>query len=448
MEMTTIGTTVSTTGDATSSTVYDVTMTELAAEEEAPRGAPWEGVLAIEGHPTSDGRYLLPGEIDHRDLPFTLLVQTKTADGHDGAEVAGRIEAIEMIPVSEFNREGFDIGEVTEGAKVIWGTGTLDTSEFADDARRLMENGAGISIDMPPERIALIDPETLEEVPEDDVDFEDIMFGNYLTGIGGKIAAATVCTIPAFEEARISLSREHALVASAYGFRVLPDRVLVASAAPVKPPRDWFDDPQLPKLTPLTITPEGRVFGHLCDWDGCHTGFGNVCVPPIRSMSNYANFNVAEIETSEGDFVPTGKLMFSRTGAGHADTSPSLSANDVRKHYDDATKVGAYVRAGEDRFGTFIVGCLRPDLSEEDVQHLRLHPPSGDWRPIPGKGSDLVAAFSVPVPGFPIPRVMIASGSEGLAIITGPLVIEVGDRERIRRMAMLRERMKAARAAE
>jgi hypothetical protein len=411
---------------------------------EEERGAAWEGILAIEGSPTSDRRYLLPGEMDHRDLPVPLMVQTVNEDGHTGAETAGRIEKITVIPVSDFHEDGFDVSGLRPEASVIWGEGTFDTSPFASEAERMIENGAGVSIDPTVDRWALIDPETFEEVPEEDVSMEDVLMGNYLQGFGGKIAGATIVTIPAFEEASIRVSDGKVLVASGYGLRLKQTVALVASAAPLKPPRSWFDPPTFMRLTPLTITKEGRVFGHLCDWDGCHTGFGNVCVPPFRSHSNFAYFNVGEIETAEGDMVPVGKLMFSRTDTGHADTNHRLSVDDVRQHYDDATRVGGYVRAGEDRFGTYLVGCLRHDLSDEDIQHIRLNPPSGDWRPIPGKGSELVAAFSVPVPGFPIPRSLVACGNEGdLTIITGPLNVQLGARARRRRHMMLRERLAA-----
>ena len=106
----------------------------------------------------------------------------------------------------------------------------------------------------------------------------------------------------------------------------------------MKPPADWFNNPNLTKLTPLTITKEGRIYGHLADWDGCHTGFSSICVPPFRSSSNYAYFNIAPVETADGELIKTGKLMFSRDGVGHAPTEQWTTAEDASKHYDDATK--------------------------------------------------------------------------------------------------------------
>ena len=59
-----------------------------------------------------------------------------------------------------------------------------------------------------------------KEVPEDQVDLGDVLSGKYLTGLAGKIAGATVVTIGAFEDARITITEDGALVASSYGMRV------------------------------------------------------------------------------------------------------------------------------------------------------------------------------------------------------------------------------------
>jgi hypothetical protein len=452
--------------------MFSVAAPEAApVEDAAPAEKPWSGILAIVGSPTGDNRYLMPGEISNRDLPIPLQVQLQTGEGHDGAFTAGRIDSIEFIPLSEFDaRDEFNLDGVNPDATIVFGQGTLDGSEAATEAERLIANGAGISIDLPPDRMALIDPKTFEEVDPAEVDMADVLSGKYLTGVGGKIAAATIVTIPAFEQAEIGLEEDSVLVASAHGMAVsdvsAEDRLwalsadsltqeqmedgargvmtLVAMAAPLKPDADWFTDPKLKKLTPLTITPEGQVYGHLADWDGCHTGFSNVCVPPFRSQTDYAYFNTGEIECDDGSLVSCGKLMFSMDGGKHASTR--LSAAEASQHYDDSTKVGAFVRAGTDSYGTWLAGALRPGLSDEEVQHLRSHPPSGDWRPIVGKGTELVAAFAVAVGGFPIPRAMVASGANGeLTIISAPLDLELGPHAIRRRFELARRKRKSMR---
>lgn len=416
-----------------------VAAAEQDAEEEDATREPWEGVLGTIGSPTSDSRYLVPGEIENRDLPLPFSVQPALAEGHDGAINAGRIEEITYIPWSEFDRkEEFysedQIAKMPDSALVIWGDGTVDGSPAGQEAKRQIENGADVSLDGLRFNGLLYDAETFNQVTEDDVAelemgdvFQKIMEGAYLQGVAGKIGGATVVSIGAFEEARVIVTASASLVFPEDEEDARAFAVLVAAAGPVKPPAAWFEDPGLTELTALTIGKDGRVYGHLADWDGCHTGFQGVCIPPFQSQSNYAFFNVGEIETAEGKLVPCGKLMFSMEGKGHAPTDPRLSFRDVQRYYDDATKVGAFVRAGSDRFGTWLAGALRPGLSEIEIQHLRSHPPSGDWRPIRGMDQDLVAAFSVPIPGFPIPRgqaLVASAGGEITAIITAPLSLE------------------------
>src|SRR5574341_208430 len=56
------------------------------------------------------------------------------------------------------------------------------------------------------------------------------------------------------------------------------DYQTVTAAGVLYPPRAWFDNPKLTKATPLRITDDGRVYGHLATWRTCHLGVGNRCV--------------------------------------------------------------------------------------------------------------------------------------------------------------------------
>jgi hypothetical protein len=391
-------------------------MEKKAVETEAPeeRGAAFEGVLAVVGSPTSDGRYLIPDEVFNRDLPILAMVQTATSEGHMGAEACGRIDSISYIPVGDFERrDEFNLTDVSDDAVVVWGEGTFDTSQFAQDAERMMENGAGVSIDMPPDRIAAFDPESLEEIPEEEIDFQALMEGSYLIGIGGKIAAATIVSIPAFEEASIQLVPGHALVASAFGIKRKTVEVLTASAAgaaPLKPPTEWFyiDEPNEP--VPLTVTPQGQVYGHLALWDQCHPAFAS-CERAPRSQSDYAFFHVGGIVTDEGDLVPVGRITVGKDGnatGGHA--SVVHGRKGAMEHYEKTGCVGAFVRAKDGNLGIWLSGAVRSDAPAEKVRDMRANPPSGDWRDY-----ELVGVLSVPVPGFPIPRyeALVASAGSG-----------------------------------
>ena len=130
---------------------------------------------------------LIPNEIGERDLPLPFCVQTKTAEGHEGAENCGRIEKIQHIPFVDFDRaEEFGIEpKIPEKAVVIWGEGTFDRSQYADEALRMIENGADVSLDIPRDRIGIFDPETLEEIEnaEETLGLEELLFGDYLQGV-------------------------------------------------------------------------------------------------------------------------------------------------------------------------------------------------------------------------------------------------------------------------
>lgn len=385
-------------------------------EDVEERGKGWVGILAIEGHPTSDKRFLIPGEIGQRDLPLPIAPShEKQAE----TETVGRIEIIEHIPAAEFDKEGWDLPEnISDKAVVIWGEGTFDGSEESEDAIRAMENGVGISLDLPMDRQAIIDANTLEEVDPRDLEDEDLMglmFGivpdGYLRGIAGKIGGASLASIAAFEETRIKIVEDHALVASAV--RIQGSETLTASAAglaPLKPPSSWFYMEELDEPTPLTVTDEGQVFGHLALWNQCHTAFAS-CERPPHSDSGYAFFHVGQIETAEGDLVNVGRVTVGNQGAakgGHA--SLVLGRQGAMEHYDKSGCVAAFVRAKDGKHGIWLSGAVRSDAPAERIRDMRANPPSGDWREY-----ELVAVLSVPVPGFPIPRaeaILVASGAD------------------------------------
>lgn len=178
-----------------------------------------------------------------------------------------------------------------------------------------------------------------------------------------------------------------------------------ASAIPVKPHTEWFENPQLDGPTPITVNPDGSVYGHLALFNTCHIGFPGACVKPPKG-SEYRYFHTGEIETAEGETVEVGHLTFN---TGHA--AMNASPKDAASHYDNTGTVAADVRCGEDEFGIWVAGGLRPHLTDSDIRSFRAAPLSGDWRRIAGR-MELVGALAVNVPGFPVPRakVLVASG--------------------------------------
>jgi hypothetical protein len=190
---------------------------------------------------------------------------------------------------------------------------------------------------------------------------------------------------------------------------------LVAGGIPLYPPSSWFSDPQLPGPTKVTVTPEGRVFGHLAEFGKCHLTFANTCVTVPRSQRGYADFHAGSTKTAEGKVIDTGVLT---VDTGHADTAWNL-VDRVKAHYDNTGTAAAVVRAGEDAYGVWVAGALVPGADEELAQKLRRSPLSGDWRRI-GGGLELVAALGVNRPGYQITAAgveefLIYSEGEGVA---------------------------------
>jgi hypothetical protein len=181
---------------------------------------------------------------------------------------------------------------------------------------------------------------------------------------------------------------------------------------PLRPARDWFDIPEPNTPTPLTYEKSGRVYGHLALWGSCHTGFLNgavaECVQPPPSKTDYQQFHLGVLETDGGD-VRVGKITYA---TGHAPLS--ASARVAADHYDHTGSVGAFVRATNGSLGIWVSGAVRSDITDEGFRDLRANPPSGDWRSM-NRNLELVAALSVPVPGFPIPRaeVALAASADG-----------------------------------
>lgn len=139
------------------------------------QGVAFEAVLLTEGVPTSDGRLIKQGATYWRELPLSLMAQTKTAGGHDGAEIAGRIDHIW--------RDGDN----------IMGSGVMDTGAHGKEITRLIgeETLRGISIDG-----AVENPDDMsydEELGQ--IQFEAI-----------QIMGATVTPFPAHSDAQIRLA--------------------------------------------------------------------------------------------------------------------------------------------------------------------------------------------------------------------------------------------------
>jgi len=177
-------------------------------------------------------------------------------------------------------------------------------------------------------------------------------------------------------------------------------RTIVASVtAPIHPPRGWFNNPNLHAATPFTVTDDGRVYGHLALWNSCHIGFADSCVTPPKTATNYAHFMTGEIVCDGGDRVAVGQIT---VDSGHAPLSSNAPL--ARQHYDDTGWAAADIAVGEDGFGIWMAGALRPGLDGAAIRKVMAADVSGDWRRA-GTNLELVAIACVNVGGFPKIRV-------------------------------------------
>jgi hypothetical protein len=200
------------------------------------------------------------------------------------------------------------------------------------------------------------------------------------------------------------------------------DDELTAAAAPTRAPSTWYENPMLAGPTKVRVTDEGRVYGHLAQWNTCHRGIGNSCLLAPRSIVDYAHFKTGTTMTADGMLRPVGNLTY---GAGHADTSLGYLA--AAAHYDDAATTVANVNVGEDAYGIWVAGSMAPGTGELEAQQLRSHPLSGDWRRT-GGNLELIAALAVNTPGFPIeePQYSVTASGDQMSLIAAGVVLEDG----------------------
>lgn len=344
----------------------------------------WNAVLARTGVPTGDGRILAPAGGSSRELPLPLSWQELSDDGHGGSRIVGRIETL----------------RIQDG--MVTATGSLFDSAPWEVMEQLEAGVLGPSVDL------------------DDVEYV-MDEAERLVVTQWRVAGATLVAIPAFADVSLTLDPTAVEPLDDEMMAATDGSCLYASAAPkVLPPLDWFAAPDLDRLTPLTISNTGRVFGHIGGRDTCHVGLPG-CVTPPMGHSDYSHFHVSAQEVQGGGLLPVGTLV---AGPRHAD--PQLAFRAAQEHYDDVDARVAKVVAGEDEFGIWVAGWILPDAKPEAVEVFKSSPVSGDWRWIGGQ-LELIAVCSVNTPGFPVPRARVAFANQtqgALIASTGMLPVE------------------------
>lgn len=223
------------------------------------------------------------------------------------------------------------------------------------------------------------------------------------------------------------------------------DVVLASGAADVewRPPALWFENPGLTVPVGITVTDQGRVYGHAAQWGECHVGHADLCItPPVEDQHPY--FMTGEVLCDDGSRRPVGQIT---VGTGHAPLS--YQARRAAEHYDNTGAVVADVAVGNDSVGIWVAGAVRPNVEQSRVHELRAAGRvSGDWRRIGGE-LRLVGLLGVNVAGFPLhTRARVASGIPTSLVAAGFMSVgnvmskEDHDTAALRHvMGMLKERI-------
>jgi len=508
--------------DAEEPSGEDVPEEDLASEmvDMSAEPVPWHGVLAPIETMSGDMRIFSEDSITAREFPLPLKWMKQDKDGHDDSIVVANIT------------------KIWEEGGLVLAEGMFATTPEAEEVINLrVENMVrGVSVDLDAAESQIEDEDGNVLSMDDPID-EDVKIVQRI--ITGRIASATICAIPAFQEAYFDIGTWEEAVASdeecvdcedeeeptdsspveasagaetfAPGTRDGPGWItdpvptarirkywvrgkgaakirwgqpgdfnrcrtqlakyvqnpqflagtcanmhkealgvwpggetgrhsvdeLVAAGEKMSPaftmvepveamtaavesrPHDWFSNPELKELTPLTITADGRVFGHAAGWGTCHVGMDK-CVTAPKSPTNYAYFHVGAVKTDDGE-VPVGHITMN---TGHA--ALSLNATSAAAHYDHTGAVVADVSAGEDKYGIWFSGAIRRTASDDQVEALRAAGISGDWRRI-GAGMELVAALAVNTPGFPVPRTALAASGLNQDALVAAAVVANGE---------------------
>jgi hypothetical protein len=156
-------------------------------------GQQWSALLVPEGVWTSDGRMMEVGSVDWRELPLSLMAQFQTADGHDDARIAGRIDRIYR----------------DDATNEVWGEGAFDTGVDGAEAARLVADGTlrGISVDLADLEAVFEWVDADGNVIPDDGGVEIPMDAEMrMRATRAVIMGATITPFPAFAEARIEVA--------------------------------------------------------------------------------------------------------------------------------------------------------------------------------------------------------------------------------------------------
>lgn len=387
--------------------------------------------------PSNPNMLRVPGGDPADELHLTLMYLGEDVTGWTPEDVAALLqigrtttdyEAMVQAEMADAERKGLDPDNMPipeRGNRPKWQEGALEASIFShaifnpngdnghDPATVYLLDGTGDRMAIESLHDAILwgvrDALGTAQLPEQHSPFVP----HVTAGYGVPITELTYTGPVEFNRLRIALGDQ------IYDYPLGGPGALTAAATPL-PPADVFERPKLDGPTPVTVgemQPWGaRAYGHIAEWGTCHIGFADRCVTPPRSVTDYAYFMVHSTRAEQGGEVVEIPVGYGTVGTGHA--SIRAGALAAAEHYDNTGTVAFEYTVGEDDYGIWFAGRLLPGLPDEVEHKARGAAFSGDWRTIRGN-LEMIASLAVPVPGFPIPRARVASGSPVSIVAAG-----------------------------
>mgnify|MGYP003542344978 FL=1 len=343
--------------------------------------------MLLVGTRTHDGRLIDADSFSTLDLPRSIKLKVRDAPGHDNAEVSGRLDEVVVGDDGKVTGRGWllndDLGRRSAflvKTQALRGN-SVDLSVSQKDMKvRYVEEGAKFWMEMDFEN-ARLKATTLLTEPAFDNASAVIPDGWDVEGYdeADTIVASILAAAPEDHEPAAETKAEHA-----FSFNVLAERPKIDHGL--------FLNPELREETPVYIDEHDHVYGHIAGWRTEHASLPGVYAP--RSATDYAYFANKSVLTTEGR-VATGNLVI---GGDHA--PEELGWREALNVYADSSTCWADVAIGEDDFGIWVSGIVRPGTSNEMVHAARASGQSGDWRRI-GGNLELIISQCVNAEGFP-----------------------------------------------
>ncbi len=389
------------------------------------------GIAVVEGEPSGDGRMFEHGALSWEGM-LPIPIVWDRVDGDHTAMTVGFVDTMER-------RDG----------GVIWVEGSMSetgdeiTQAAIDRATELLGEGAvGVSLrwdDVQGEmrvKRAIVEGQMAEM--ESMMNGEAPVFEESADGqrfVVAKFAADDVLEVTTFGRPRHLAIVDTAAWAQAK-ISVVTTGAIAASALA----GDWsgfehlFDDPKFGDYStdarlrydpdrgvwscPPTVTDDGRYFGHITPMGICLRGRTDRCVnPPDGDLEGFMRGRAPAAGGRRTGVICLGG------GSSHCDVG--IGAAMATQHYDSVGHAIADVRVGNDRYGIWFSGMIRPGTPKENIYAAEASDVSGHWEFTKTGRMTLVGLPAVSVGGFPKGYLTYDEFRGGLAA-AGGITVEEG----------------------